>query len=127
MEGRKTGTDRVKEKAPVNQWGFGGVCYCSLPCIVTVADKKKLPVFLKAQEAGVRGESGGERGEEAFGASTQLSDISSQTEKRHLRHSCKTARKQDFCFIVFVLEYSLVYILLLEIVFVLVLHHLTTR
>lgn len=77
--------------------GFWGSAIVWLPCIVAVADEKKLLVFLKAQEAGVRGESGGERGEEA---ATQLSDISSQTERKHLRHSCKTARKQDY-FILF--------------------------
>lgn len=43
----------------------------------------------------------GKRGEEA----TQLSDFRSQTEKRHLRHTCKTTRKLDF--ILFALDYFL--------------------
>lgn len=108
---------------------FRGVCYCLAPLHSRgVANGKKLLVFLKAQEAGVRGESGGERGggAEAERAATQLSDISSQTERRHLRHSCKTERKQDY-FTVFVLDYSLLDILLLEILSLLALHHLTTR
>lgn len=55
--------------------------------IVAVADEKKkekLLVFLKAQEAGVRGESEGKRGEEAARAATPLSDLSNQRDKRHL-------------------------------------------
>lgn len=52
-----------------------------LPCIVAVADEKKQLVFLKAQAAGVRGESGGERGEEAVRAATQLSNIGNQTQR----------------------------------------------
>lgn len=46
--------------------------------------KEKLLVFLKAQEAGVRGESEGKRGEEAARAATPLSDLSNQRDKRHL-------------------------------------------
>ena len=67
-----------------------GVFYCLAPLH---SREKKLLVFLKAQEAGVRGESGGERGEEAARAATQLSDISNQTERRYLRHS--HARRQE--------------------------------
>jgi len=65
-------------------WGSAIVWH---PCTVAVADgEKKLLVFLKAQESCVRGDSGEKRGEEAVRAATQLSDFSSQTEKRHLRH-----------------------------------------
>ena len=108
---------------------FQGVCYCLAPLHSGgVADGKKLLVFLKAQEAGVRGERGGERGggAEAERAATQLSDISSQTERRHLRHSCQAERKQDY-FAVFVLDYSLLDILLSEILSPLASHHFTTR
>lgn len=96
---------------------FWGSAIVWLPCIVAARDEKKLLVFLKAQEAGVRVESGGERGEEAVRAATQLSDISNQTERRHLRHSCKTARKQDCCLTLFVLDYSHPDILFLELQF----------
>lgn len=75
--------------------------------------KKKLLVFLKAQETGVRGESGGERGGRR--AATLLSDISDQTERRNLTHSCKTARQQDYFFILFGLDYSLCDIFFTEI------------
>lgn len=104
--GGRKGSDLGKEKMPVNQCGFEGLLLFVLPCIVAGADEKKLLVFLKAQEAGVRGESGGERGEEAVRAATQLSNISNQTERRHLRHSCETARKKGLYFTLFVSDYS---------------------
>jgi len=79
--------------------GGGGSAIVRLHCIVAVADEKKLLLFLKAQEAGVRGESGGERGEVAVRATTQLSNISSQTERRHLGRTCKTGWLfYPFCF-----------------------------
>lgn len=40
-------------------------------------------------------------------AAKELSDISNQTETRHLRHSCKTTRKQDYYFISFLVDYTL--------------------
>ena len=62
-----------------------------------VADeKKKLLVFLKAQEAGVRGESGGERGE--GGGGRESSNTAQRYQRGGSRHSCKTARKQDYYF-----------------------------
>lgn len=73
---------------------LGSAIVC-LPFIVSAADKKKLLVFLKAQETDVKGESAEERGEEAASAAKELSDISNLTETSHLRHSCKTTRKQD--------------------------------
>lgn len=49
----------------------------------------------------------GGRGEEAVSAAKELSDISNQTETRHLRHPCKTTRKQDYYFISFLVDYTL--------------------
>ena len=80
-------------------------------------EKKKLLVFLKAQEAGVRGESGGERGrgrgEEAGRAATQLSDTREEAPDTRARR--QESRIIIFFFTPFVLDYSLLDILLLGI------------
>ncbi len=89
-----------------------GVCYCLAPLHSRGSGREKAACLFKgtggwSQGREWRGEGGGERGAEAARAATQLSDIISPTERRHLRHSRKTARKQDYCFALFVLDYSL--------------------
>lgn len=71
----------------------------------------RLLVFLKAQEAGVGERVEAKRGEEATRAATQLSNISHQTESRHLRHSSETAGRTGYHFTLFHLDYSHLFIL----------------
>ena len=58
----RRGTDRSERESPC--YVVSGVCYCLAPLHNRGSreKRKKLLVFLKAQEADVRGESGGERG-----------------------------------------------------------------
>lgn len=80
---------------------MGGSAIVRLPCTVALADERKPLVFFK----GAGGSSQGRkwRGEEAGRAAAQLSDISSQTERRHLGYSCKTTRPlfHPICFRLF--------------------------
>lgn len=78
---------------------------------VAEGGKKRLLVFLKAQEAGVGERVEAKRGEEAARAATQLSNISHQTESRHLRHSSDTAGRTGYHFTLFHLDYPHLFIL----------------
>ena len=116
---KQRGSDSMKEKVPVNQSGMG-VCYCLTPLHHLGSrrgGKKKAVCLFKGAGLWCQGREWRKkkRGEEARRATTQLSDFSSQTEKRHLRHGCQTARKQDYYFILF--SIFALQILFLEILF----------
>ena len=98
------GGKRVKEKGPVNQCGLGG-SYCSAPLHSRGSRLEKAACLFKGTGSWCEGREWRREGG-GGSASSNTAQQPNREEAPHT-HTCKTARKQDYYFILFVLDYSL--------------------
>lgn len=104
----------MKEKGPVNQCGLGG------PIVWLLHSRgsrlEKAACLFKGTGSWCEGREwrreGG--GGSASSNTAQRYQQPNREEAPHT-HTCKTARKQDYYFILFVLDYSILYVLLFKI------------